>query len=76
LGAFVQVFNTSGSGLQIRSGAGVQNPPNFVALDAEVFEVVDGPVEVDGYTWWLLTAPYDETRSGWAASAYLEVIAQ
>ncbi len=76
LGAFVQVFNTSGSGLQIRSGAGVQNPPNFVALDAEVFEVVDGPVEADGYTWWLLTAPYDETRSGWAASAYLEVIAQ
>ena len=76
LGAYVQVYNTSGRGLQIRSGAGVQNPPNFIALDAEVFEVADGPIEADGYTWWFLKAPYDEKRSGWAASAYLEVIAQ
>ena len=32
-----------------------------------MFLVEDGPQEVDGYIWWFLQAPYDETRNGWAA---------
>lgn len=76
IGAFVQVVNTGGKGLQIRSGAGVENPPNFLAMDAEVFEVKDGPVERDGYTWWYLTAPYDSPRAGWAADSFLDLVIQ
>jgi beta-xylosidase len=39
-----------------------------------MFIVQDGPVELDGYTWWQLIAPYDERRAGWAAAAFLEYI--
>ena len=38
------------------------------------FLVTDGPQQVDGHTWWYLTAPYDQTRSGWAVQDYLSVI--
>jgi hypothetical protein len=36
--------------------------------------VVGGPVELDGYVWWQLNAPYDESRQGWAAQDYLNII--
>ena len=42
--------------------------------DAEVFMVRDGPQTADGYTWWYLVAPYDETRAGWAAADFLVVV--
>jgi hypothetical protein len=32
--------------------------------------------EVDGYVWWYLVAPYDETRVGWAAADFLSYIAE
>jgi hypothetical protein len=43
-------------------------------MDAEVFEVKEGPKEADGFTWWYLVAPYDTNRSGWAASKFLTVV--
>ena len=39
VGAFVQIYGTEGAGLNIRAGAGLSNDINFVAYDAEVFEV-------------------------------------
>ncbi len=74
IGDYVQIKGTDGSGLNIRSGAGVNYSPNFVGLDAEVFLVTDGPIEADGYYWWLLVAPYDKNRNGWAASNFLSII--
>jgi hypothetical protein len=74
VGAFVQIFGTEGVGLNIRSGAGLSNDINFVAYDAEVFEVCDGPVVTDDITWWFLVTPVDEARSGWAAANYLSVV--
>ncbi len=75
-GDYVQIANTGGDGLRIRSGPGTQNPALFLGMDAEVFQVTDGPKEVDGLTWFYLSAPYDEKRRGWAASNYLSVIAK
>lgn len=74
IGIFIQISGTDGAGLRIRSGPGLDNPPNFLGMDDEVFNVRDGPVESDGFTWWFLVAPYDENRNGWAASDYLEVL--
>jgi hypothetical protein len=74
VGAFVQIFGTEGVGLNIRSGAGLSNDINFVAYDAEVFEVRDGPIVTDNITWWFLVTPVDESRNGWAAANYLSVV--
>jgi len=43
----------------------------FIGEESEIFQVKEGPQQVDGYTWWYLVAPYDETRAGWAAADYL-----
>ncbi len=76
IGSYVQISGTDGAGLRIRSSPGTDNDVHFIALDEEVFEVDDGPVEKDGYTWWHLVASYDENRSGWAVSSFLKFVAQ
>ena len=75
VGSYVQIVDTDGFGLNIRSSAGLDGQVKFLGLDAEVFEVREGPIESDGFTWWLLVTPVDENRSGWAASAFLSLVA-
>jgi hypothetical protein len=74
-GMYVQISGTGGDGLKMRAGPGMQNDTLFLGMEAEVYQVKDGPKESDGYTWWLLEAPYDATRKGWAASKYLTIVA-
>lgn len=74
VGAYVQVIGTEGAGLRMRTEPGLDGAINFSAMDSEVFLVIEGPVEEDGYTWWHLEAPYDQTRNGWSASDYLTPI--
>jgi hypothetical protein len=76
IGSYVQISGTDGAGLRIRSLPGTDNEMHFIAMDEEVFEVDDGPVEKDGYTWWHLVASYDENRNGWAASSFLKFVAK
>lgn len=74
IGNSVQITGTEGQGLRIRSEPGLGGEFQFLAYDSEVFVIQDGPREVDGYVWWYLTAPYDETRVGWAAADFLTYI--
>ena len=74
LGGYVQISGTEGDPLRVRSAPGINAEALFLAFDAEVFVVQDGPQQADGYTWWYLAAPYDQTRTGWAASNFLSVI--
>ncbi|MEW6403821.1 MAG: hypothetical protein AB1649_18655, partial [Chloroflexota bacterium] len=74
IGGYVQISGTEGEGLRIRSAAGLNTETVFRGEEAEVFIVRDGPQEVDGYVWWYLVAPYDETRAGWAAADFLAVV--
>ncbi len=74
IGNYVQITGTEGQGLRIRAQPGLDGAFQFLANDAEVFLVKDGPREVDGYTWWYLVAPYDDTRAGWAAADYLTYV--
>lgn len=71
---YVQIGNTEGEGLRLRDAPTLNGEALFLGFDAEVFQIVDGPQQADGYTWWYLIAPYDETRTGWAAEAFLEAI--
>lgn len=74
IGNYVQITGTDGEGLRIRSEPGLNGNPDFLGFDSEVFVVRDGPVALDGYIWWYLVAPYDETRAGWAAADFLSYI--
>ncbi len=74
IGAYVQISGTGGDGLRIRSTPGLNGKQLFLGYDSELFIVQDGPRELDGYVWWYLVAPYDQTRAGWAASNYLSVV--
>lgn len=71
IGGFVEISGTNGAGLRLRAGPGLDHPLLFLGYDSEVFKVRDGPKESDGIIWWYLVAPYDEARSGWAASDYI-----
>ena len=74
MGNYVQITGTEGQGLRIRAEPGLGGEFQFLAYDSEVFVIQDGPREVDGYVWWYLVAPYDETRVGWAAADFLTYI--
>lgn len=74
LNGYVQIIGTGGDGLRIRSDPGLNGEPLFLGFDTELFQITDGPVDADGYTWWYLLAPYDPTRSGWAAADFLEAV--
>lgn len=71
IGAIVKIAGTGLDGLRLRNQPGLQGSILFVAIESEVFRVDDGPQEADGYTWWHLTSPFDETVQGWAVSNYL-----
>jgi hypothetical protein len=74
LGSYVQITGTDGDGLRLRSAPGLTSEQLFLGEDAEVFQVRDGPQEANGYIWWYIVAPYDESRSGWAAANFLSVV--
>jgi len=74
VGGLVQISGTGSNGLRIRTEPSLQSQVKFLGIESEVFQVKDGPREADGYTWWFLVAPYDETLNGWAVGDYLQVI--
>lgn len=74
IGNYVQITGTNGEGLRIRTDPGLSGNFEFLGYDSEVFIVQDGPREVDGFVWWYLVAPYDDTRNGWAAADFLAYI--
>ena len=74
VGGYVQITGTDGDGLRLRSAPGITSEQLFLGEDAEVFQVRDGPKEANGYIWWYLVAPYDESRAGWAAANFLSVV--
>jgi hypothetical protein len=74
IGGYVQISGTEGEGLRIRSAPGLNSDTVFFGGESEVFIVRDGSSVADGYTWWYLVAPYDETRAGWAAADFLAVV--
>jgi len=74
MGNYVQITGTEGQGLRIRKAPGLDGEFEFLAYDSEVFVVQDGPRDVDGYVWWYLVAPYDDSRVGWAAADFLSYV--
>jgi hypothetical protein len=74
IGDYVQVSGTGGDGLRLHKEAGVSGEVRYIAIEAEVFLVKDGPIESDGYIWWLLQDPYTENAVGWGVGNYLVIV--
>ena len=72
LGATVQVANTDGTGLNIRSDPSTSGEVLSVFLDGTQVQVIDGPVEAEGFVWWQITG--NEVEAGWTVSDYLIVV--
>ena len=74
VGAYVQVSGTGGTGFRMRTYASLEAEVRLLGTEAEIFEVKDGPQQAEGYTWWYLVSPSDQTRQGWAVKDYLVAI--
>lgn len=74
VGIYVQIKGTGGDGLRLRTDPGLQGQVRVLGAEAEVFQVKDGPKDIDGFTWWYLVGPYDSTRRGWAVANFLAVV--
>lgn len=74
VGNYVQVSGTGGDGLRLHNTAGVSSKVNYIAIEAEVLLVKDGPIDADGYVWWELQDPYTENAVGWGVANYLKVV--
>lgn len=74
IGGYAQIQGTEGEGLRIRAQPGLGGQTVFFGGESEVFLIKDGSTEVDGYIWWYLVAPYDQTRAGWAAADFLALV--
>jgi hypothetical protein len=69
IGDMANVCCTGGSGLRMRSGAGTGHPVVKMLTEDKVVEVVGGPQESTGFTWWQVR---DEVgTAGWVASEFL-----
>ena len=73
-GALVEVHGTEGDGLRLRIAPNLEATVNILALENEVYEVRGGPTEADGYTWWFLINPYDNTIQGWSVANFLRSV--
>ncbi len=74
IGSLVQITGTQGEGLRIRSDPGLSGGQLFLGFDTEAYTIMDGPRELDGYSWYYLSAINDQKRTGWAASNFLSPI--
>ena len=71
-GGNVQISGTGGDGLRLRYTPGLESNVRLLGAEGEIFMVMDGPEEVDGYTWWYLENPEDRSRRGWAVAEFLK----
>jgi len=74
IGGYVKVAGTGGYGLSLREGPGANYARMDVAVEGEVFIVVEGPRTAAGSPWWSVRDPDNEERTWWAIGNYLQPI--
>lgn len=73
-GDTVVVSYTEGQGLRLREYPSLVSQMLYLAEEDEVYTVVGGPSDADGYRWWYLESLNDSSIRGWGAEDYLERI--
>lgn len=73
VGVTVYVADVGDQELNVRDVAGVTTSQVvFRAPEGTPFNIVDGPQQADGFTWWRIQDPITQ-NSGWAVANYLRV---
>jgi len=72
VGMNVQIIGTDGEGLRLRRDPSLNGEIVYLGLEGEIFLIKGGPQERDGYLWWQVVAPLNESRTGWAVSNFLQ----
>jgi hypothetical protein len=70
VGGYVKVVGAEADQLSYRSGPGLNYARLTIVKDGTILEVLEGPEEADGYTWWRLED--EDGFIGWAADNWLE----
>lgn len=77
IGSTVIVEGVDANTLNVRSIASLtESSILFRAEEGEIFTVIEGPEQSDGFTWWQIQDPADVNRIGWAVSNFLTVQGQ
>jgi len=71
VGAKVAVTGTGGTGLNMRTGAGTGHARVKTLSENSIVELVGGPQDSDGFTWWQVQDQAGST--GWVAAKYLVI---
>lgn len=71
VGMYVQISNTGGDGLRIRSFAGFDGVPVYLGQEGEEFEIIEGPRIKDSEIWWKITSLSEPQKIGWAVQDFL-----
>lgn len=75
IGKTIVVVDVGDQQLNVRDNAGVSGTTViFRAPEQSQFVIVEGPTQADGLTWWRIQDPNNPTRTGWAASNYLQAL--
>jgi hypothetical protein len=72
VGDIVEISGTEGQGLSLRREPGLSAVVDGYGMESEIFEIKGGPIEADGYFWWFLVSPYDNTKNGWGVGNFLQ----
>ena len=74
VGAQAIVYNVGSDELNVRNIPSINNSEVlFRAAAGTVFNIIGGPQEADGFTWWQLHDPQFEVI-GWAVARYLQTV--
>ena len=75
-GVNVVVRGVNPDGLNIRAEASTDSKVLKNVKDKTTLEVLDGPVQAEGYVWWRVRPVRDKEIEGWAVGQYLELKSQ
>ncbi len=74
VGSQVKILDTGPNGLNFRREPTTQAEKIRSLPEGNIYEVVGGPANADGYVWWQLKDPTDGT-TGWGAANYMRKVA-
>jgi len=74
IGSYVRVEGTGGDGLNLRAGPSKDFTRLGLALEGELFIVVDGPIISGDSKWWKIRDPENGAQEWWTNGDFLEPV--